>query len=321
LATHSDKPPLLRTLLILGRVSNLPTVWSNCLAGWLIGGAGEWRVFVQLCVGASLLYVGGMFLNDACDEAFDRQHRVERPIPSGAISSRAVWMLSYVTLGLGALVLIFTGRGLILPALGLLACIVFYDVIHKQTAYAPVAMAGCRFLLYVVAGSAALGGLSAKLLWCAGALAAYIVGLSFIARKESIVAAVCDRRTPPDVEAARRSQSAATGLVQRTQNVKPNFFVLPLFIAPLITGHLGLASHNKLAVGLIGVGYVGWVIWSLWHMIKGGAPAIGRTVSALLAGIVLVDMLAVQGGGGMMPLAFLALFVSALILQRTIPAT
>jgi 4-hydroxybenzoate polyprenyltransferase len=185
LATHSDKPPLLRTLLILGRVSNLPTVWSNCLAGWLIGGAGEWRVFVQLCVGASLLYIGGMFLNDACDEAFDRQHRAERPIPSGAISSRAVWMLSYVTLGLGALVLIFTGRDLILPALGLLACIVFYDVIHKQTAYAPVAMAGCRFLLYVVAGAAAIGGISAKLLWCAGALAAYIVGLSFIARKES----------------------------------------------------------------------------------------------------------------------------------------
>jgi hypothetical protein len=45
------------------------------------------------------------------------------------------------------------------------------------------------------------------------------------------------------------------------------------------------------------------------------------TVSALLAGIVLVDMLAVQGGGGWMPLAFLALFASALILQRTIPAT
>ena len=24
-----------RTFLTLGRVSNLPTVWSNCLAGWL----------------------------------------------------------------------------------------------------------------------------------------------------------------------------------------------------------------------------------------------------------------------------------------------
>jgi len=32
LATHPDKSPLLRTLLILGRVSNLPTVWSNRFA-------------------------------------------------------------------------------------------------------------------------------------------------------------------------------------------------------------------------------------------------------------------------------------------------
>ena len=26
-----------RALLVLGRVSNLPTIWSNCLCGWLIG--------------------------------------------------------------------------------------------------------------------------------------------------------------------------------------------------------------------------------------------------------------------------------------------
>lgn len=103
--------------------------------------------------------------------------------------------------------------------------------------------------------------------------------------------------------------------------MKPNLLVLPLFVAPLIAGHLGLTSQNSVALGVIGVGYVGWVIWSLWHMIKGGASAIGRTVSGLLAGIVLVDMLAVQGCGGMMPLIFLGLFVSALILQRTIPAT
>jgi 4-hydroxybenzoate polyprenyltransferase len=177
-----------------------------------------------------------------------------------------------------------------LVTLGLVLCIVAYDLVHKRTALAPLLMAGCRFLLYLVAGSAATGGISAKLLWCAGALAAYIVGLSFIARKEA-------------------------------QNVKPNLLVLPLFIAPLITSHLHVAPENKVVLGLIGAGYLGWVVWSWRHMIKGGAPAIGRTVSALLAGIVLVDMLAVQGGGGMMPLAFLALFAGALILQRTIPAT
>ena len=35
------QPSNLRTLLVLGRASNLPTVWSNCFAGWLLGGGGE----------------------------------------------------------------------------------------------------------------------------------------------------------------------------------------------------------------------------------------------------------------------------------------
>ena len=290
MATHSDKPPLLRTLLILGRVSNLPTVWSNCLAGWLLAGGGAWSRFAVLCGGASLLYIGGMFLNDACDVRFDTAHRQERPIPSGAIPARTVWLLSAVLLLGGGVLLAPLGLTTALVTLGLLLCITAYDLVHKRTALAPLLMAGCRFLLYLVAGSATLGGISARLLWCAGALAAYIVGLSFIARREA-------------------------------QSVKPNLLVLPLFIAPLYGGYLGITFNNSIALSLIGVAYVGWVIWSLWHMIKGGAPAIGRTVSALLAGIVLVDMLAVQGGGGLMPLAFLALFASALILQRTIPAT
>src|SRR5579872_5947815 len=84
-------PSRFRTFLILGRVSNLPTVWSNCLAGWLLNGGGSWRRFALLCLGISCLYVGGMFLNDAFDSEFDAQHRPERPIPSGAISVGKVW--------------------------------------------------------------------------------------------------------------------------------------------------------------------------------------------------------------------------------------
>jgi 4-hydroxybenzoate polyprenyltransferase len=67
--------PALRTWLILGRVSNLPTVWSNCLAGWWLGGGGNFLKLPFLFIGVSLLYLGGMFLNDAFDEAFDQQHR------------------------------------------------------------------------------------------------------------------------------------------------------------------------------------------------------------------------------------------------------
>ena len=69
----------LRTLLILGRASNLPTVWSNCLAGWLLGGGGAPESFSLLILGSTLLYLAGMFLNDALDVQFDRQYRPERP--------------------------------------------------------------------------------------------------------------------------------------------------------------------------------------------------------------------------------------------------
>src|SRR5881392_1903166 len=75
LLTRTQPTPYWRTLLVLGRVSNLPTVWSNCLAGWLLGGGGRWALLAWACVGTSLLYVAGMFLNDAFDFNFDRQHR------------------------------------------------------------------------------------------------------------------------------------------------------------------------------------------------------------------------------------------------------
>src|SRR5438552_468570 len=75
---HSSFSRMIRTLLVLGRVSNLPTVWSNCLAAWLLAGGGLSRRLGILCAAASLLYTGGMFLNDAFDVEFDRKYRTER---------------------------------------------------------------------------------------------------------------------------------------------------------------------------------------------------------------------------------------------------
>ena len=60
-------PNLFRTLLVLGRVSNLPTVWSNCLAAWLLNFGAAWNNFYVLLAGTTMLYVGGMYLNDAFD--------------------------------------------------------------------------------------------------------------------------------------------------------------------------------------------------------------------------------------------------------------
>ena len=80
--------------LRLGRVSNLPTVWSNVLATLALSGAlsfsprtfALWGVF-------SLYYVGGMYLNDAFDRRIDAVMRPDRPIPSGQVSAGVVFAI------------------------------------------------------------------------------------------------------------------------------------------------------------------------------------------------------------------------------------
>ena len=73
----------LRAWMVLGRISNLPTVWSNCLAGCWLGGWNTPGAVLLLCLGSTLLYTGGMFLNDVCDVDFDAEFRRDRPIVSG----------------------------------------------------------------------------------------------------------------------------------------------------------------------------------------------------------------------------------------------
>src|SRR5436190_2216147 len=178
-------PPYWRTLLILGRVSNLPTVWSNCLAGWLLGGGGTLWIFVVLCLGATCLYLGGMFLNDAFDVEFDREYRTERPIPSGQIALDEVWRWGFGWLGFGTVILVLLGKTTGALTALLLLCIVLYDAVHKHVGLSPVLMSACRFFLYLVAASSALQGVTGRAVWSAFALAAYIAGLSFLARQES----------------------------------------------------------------------------------------------------------------------------------------
>lgn len=82
--------------LRLGRVSNLPTVWTNMLAGVVLAGGGVLEVqSLGLLLALSLFYVGGMYLNDAFDAEIDARERPERPIPSGRVSRGFVFALGF----------------------------------------------------------------------------------------------------------------------------------------------------------------------------------------------------------------------------------
>jgi len=305
-----------RTLLVLGRVSNLPTVWSNCLAGWaLAGGApltGEIRQmidepvrFAVLCVGASLLYIGGMYLNDAFDVEFDRQHRRERPIPSGAIGTRAVWLLGFFWLAAGLAcmfwlarvvehsdgeILIRTNVTTALVAILLSATIVLYDAVHKALTLSPVLMGLCRLLLVLMAASAGRLGITGLTIWSALVMGLYVVGLSYLARHESLPGSI---RYWPCI-----------------------FLAAPLVLSNVV--NRGEWRGQGMTLSIV---FLVWSLWALRFTYWTPEKNLGRTVTNLLAGIVLVDLLAVGAATPQVAVLFGVLFAITVLFQRFIPAT
>jgi 4-hydroxybenzoate polyprenyltransferase len=230
-----------------------------------------------------------MFLNDAFDVDFDRNHRPERPIISGEVSQRFVWLAGESLLGLGWVCLLSCGLATAISGACLVATVWVYDAIHKKTSLAPLLMAGCRFLLYLVAGSAAALGVVAAAIWAGGALAVYIVGLSYVARREST-------------------------------NHPPPRWPRPFLFIPI---PIAFVFHRLAEPGLWlpSIVLVFWIAWCLrGRSISQKIPLPGG-VSGLLAGIALVDWLAACSSGAIFGVAFIALFLLAILFQRVAPAT
>ena len=175
------------TLLKLGRVSNLPTVWTNTLAGALVAG-GSWqdaRIAI-IVVAMSFLYEGGMFLNDYFDRDIDARERPERPIPSFEIAPGRVAAIGWGLITAGLVLLAILGVEVLGLGLLLAAFIVGYDLHHKGNSFAPVLMGICRALVYAVAAMALVGSLSGPLIIAAIALLAYVAGISYAAWQERL---------------------------------------------------------------------------------------------------------------------------------------
>lgn len=176
----------LPTALKLGRVSNLPTVWTNVLAGLALGGgAVSPSMIAALVVGASLLYVAGMYLNDAFDRQWDAQHRPERPIPAGEVRAEVVFAAGFAMLAVGVFVLAGADGRLFRPAVALALLIVVYDINHKDNPAAPALMALCRVGLYMLGALAANPTPGPRLYIGSALLFAYLITLTVLARRET----------------------------------------------------------------------------------------------------------------------------------------
>src|ERR1051325_2967061 len=187
-------------------------------------------------------------------------------------------------LGLGLVLFFFFNTTTFALAIALVFSIVLYDAVHKAIAFSPVIMAACRFFLFLMAASIGKNGVTGLAVWTALALAFYIVGLSYVARSES-------NRGPI------------------------RYWPCVLLIAPLCLSWLVNDGEFRKQSLLLSVILLFWILRSLNHTFVAADKNIGRTVSGLLAGIVLVDVLASNGCAAGWSLLFALLFGAALLFQ------
>ncbi len=284
--------------LRLGRVSNLPTVWTNVLAGiTLAGGGASPSQIAALMIALTLFYLGGMYLNDAFDADIDAAERPERPIPSGQVSAKTVFGLGFAMLGLGIAGLAHAGLGLAggtgwnaaFAGLALAACITFYNWNHKGNPLSPLVMGACRMLVYIAAGAAVVSTPPLGLYVGAGVLLCYLIGLTFAAKQENL---------------------------NQITNLWPLVFLAVPFAYAAGALRIDLTAAVLLAV------FAFWVLYALSHLVVRSRINVPRAVVSLLAGICLLDalLIAASGEAGLAWIAAVG-FPLTLAFQRWVPGT
>lgn len=281
-------PEMIRALAESARVSNLPTIWTNVLAGAAIAGwGGGWSVWpvVLALLAASLLYTGGMLLNDLIDAPWDREHKRDRPIAAGRLSARLAGSLAMACL-LGGLA-IATLHGSAAAGYGgaLVGCVVLYNLRHKRSPLAVIYMAGCRALLYPFAAAVVLSGAAgaepAFPVWPASAaVGVYTLLLTLAARRE-------------DQSGARVSALLA--------------WLVPF---PFLAAAMAYPADRLLWTLFAGAAFFAWCAVSARHAVRG---QIREAVLGWLSGFCLADafLLCLVGRLELAPIAVIAWLATA----------
>jgi UbiA prenyltransferase family len=290
--------PALSVALRLGRISNLPTVWTNTLVGVTLAGASAFDPRLPLLLLAlSLFYVGGMFLNDAFDRDFDARARPDRPIPAGEVSAVTVFAAGFGMLCAAVLLLLLAGYAFPdgtrwrAPAAGVVlgAAIVLYNWHHKDNPLSPVLMGACRMLVYLTAALGVSAALHMNVLVAALVLLSYLIGLTYVAKREHL-------------------------------NELGSLWPLAALAVPLLYG-AGTALNAPLVWPFVAA-LAAWIAYALWLLRRRAPGDVPRAVVGLIAGISLLDAMILCGAGSP-ALAVVALlgFLLTLAMQRLVSGT
>lgn len=262
------------------------------ICAYLMVGGSDWGALVGAAVAVSFFYIGGMYLNDWGDAEHDRKYQPERPIPSQKISRKSVLLCAatYFVSSFG--ISVFMQPASLLWSLGLIACIIVYDLDHKKNLMSPWVMAGCRALIYPWAASLAGQEFTPELWIACATVYFYTLGLTYIAR----------------------GPTASRGL---------KFVFSVCVFLPAIAWGSYLVEQSLLVRFLAMVVFLAWTGYSLSGWLS-RSPNVGFTVGKLIAGFCLVDLLAISIVTPFsIPILLLLslLFISTLKLQTIISGT
>ena len=288
--------------LKLLRVSNAPTCVTNVLVGCAIGIASlppefpgpfiDPAAVLLVIAGVFGFYFGGMALNDVLDVERDRASGAPRPIARGRIGRIPAAVVSIMLLAAGLVgVSLAGGTPGFLAGLGLLTCIVAYDLWHRSTWPAVVLMGLCRGLVDLVAALTVTTELDLTLLIVLGTgLMLHTAIVTGIARTE------------------------------RTDGTPSNWLIALLPVAPC--GALLLLGGMELwATAIFGILLALW-LGRIVSMLRSTPPHVIPAVLAGLSGIALLDAFYLAMlGWSVLSLLCVACFAMTAYAHRSISGT
>lgn len=167
----------------LMRLPNVFTAVADPLAGWLVIGGSQpvWHL-PALVATSACLYTSGIVFNDCFDFELDRRQRPERPLPSGAVSRPAAWILASALMIAGLGLSMSVGAVAFGIAVFLAFMILFYNAWAKRfVVLGPLTLGACRFANFLLG----MRAMPPKLWVMPVLLGAYAAAIAFLARGEA----------------------------------------------------------------------------------------------------------------------------------------
>ncbi|MCW1887655.1 UbiA family prenyltransferase [Luteolibacter flavescens] len=275
--------PLLATLRIANGPSVVSNVWLGYITSWYAFYGSwlpqdvemiRWQSIALLCASGLLLYFSGNLANDWFDREWDRERRPERALPSGLFQPSSYLIAACLAMATGIACAFVENTYCGICAIIIAALVAIYTYFHKRVIWAVLPMGLCRAFLYALGFSAFLptvvenfssSGVTEFYIWIriafiatmATGMIAYIAGLSLSARYEGMGDA------PPG-----------------PRRVSKALLFLPMLAMPC---WFSIGKPHFALAGIIP--YAAWLALCFTVFKK----PIPRYVSALLAGIPLVD--------------------------------